>query len=99
MSSISPLSSSVLLAVAVVTLNLAVTVAEVGGVPVSTTEFARSKSKLSTEELLLVTVIGAVKVTVTLPLVRVAGIFTGAGGTALFMTTTSGFETVSDAPE
>jgi hypothetical protein len=52
-----------------------------------------------TEELLLVTVIGAVKVTVTLALERVAGIFTGAGGTALFITTTSGFATVSDAPE
>jgi hypothetical protein len=52
-----------------------------------------------TDELLLVTVIGAVKVIVTLPLVRVAGIFIGAGGTALFKTTTSGLETVSDAPE
>src|SRR5690349_11818778 len=98
-SSISPLSSSELLAVAVVTLNFAVTVAEVGGVPVSTTELARSRSKLMTVELVLLTVIGPVKVTVTLGLVSVAGIFTGAGGTALFSTTISGFPTVSDAPE
>src|SRR5437588_12665730 len=98
-SSISPLSLSWLLAVAVVTLNFGVTEAEVGGVPLSATEPARSRSKLMTVELLLVTVMGEVKVTVTLGLARVAVIFTGAGGTALLSTTTSGLETVIDAPE
>src|SRR5579859_1768780 len=98
-SSISPLSSPELLAVLVVTLNLGVTLAELGGVPLRVMEPARSISKLMTVELVLVTVMGEVKVMVTLGLVKVAGIFTGAGGTALLSTTTSGLETVIDAPE
>src|ERR1051326_3984991 len=98
-SSISPLSSSELLAVAVVTLNLGVTEAEVGGVPLSVMEPAKSISKLMTVEFVLVTVMGPVNVTVTLGLVKVLGIFTGAGGTALLSTTTSGLETVIEAPE
>src|SRR5215467_892707 len=97
-SSISPRSSPELSAVAVVTLNFGVTEAEAGGVPLNVIEPARSISKLMTVEFELVTVIGAVKVTVTFGLVKVAGIFTGAGGTALLSTTTSGLETVIEAP-
>src|SRR5215813_13071949 len=86
MSSISPLSSSSLLPAAteVVTLNLGITLADVGGVPVKVTEPARSRSKLITADELAAMVIAGLNVTLTVVDVSVAGIFTGAGGTALF---------------
>ena len=78
----------------VVTVNVGVTVAEVTGVPFSTMEFTRSRSKLRNVGVVPMVILA--KVTFTVLLVRVAGIFVGTP--AALITTTSASETVNVAP-